>query len=540
MTTINQEALNALAEGIVTRNVERVKAALADGGSPAAPIQLGIGGPAVSPLEALMTITYDSLRRQGRTSFSKEEFEARTAEIARALIQFGAPLAAKIGFTNETVYLADQVAISSSTEAAAEIILNTLQKDAAYDPYKNIDLTLAKLASGLLKQMPIGQEDMALIERKLDESIERFSQTMKTVFEKAELTGSVSIPAPMPFDMLRALADQVKEGVHAQVKTELGMSQQKASLPPELAAAMGAANGGMMMLPSAPSKLIQTLQKQLPESTIAALKDMPGTAEIQADAQRLVARSNREAMQKLRSDIAPRSDAPPRMLNTVFEGSESVDMGALARNRAELLHSLGLTGNRYAEIDAENLASLFEDGSARRVTEIFKQADVLFIDRVYSIASRGPMGAMVIDALTDALKSRPRELTVILSGAEKEMQKFFAENPVLEERFRLHRMKVAKPSADDLGRMLDREAAAAGLAFEDSARKLTIEKLASGKGQSLTAIWALLDEVQDKPSGDPAVVTAQEVVSAKALVPSPEKPRIGFNYEENQRRAGKL
>ena len=225
--------------------------------------------------------------------------------------------------------------------------------------------------------------------------------------------------------------------------------------------------------------LAKILPKKSPQQVLAEMNKLVGMSDAKDDAQALWLRAQ--------FDAACSSSGLPVMkqgLHTVFEGNPGTGKTTMARHRAELLHALGLVGNRYVEISRENMVGQYIGQTEKNMVDLFNQADVIFIDEAYNLAGekgdKKDYGNRVIDALMTALENRRDTLTVFFAGYPEEMRVFIDSNPGLRSRI-THYQHLPDYSTEELGQIMDSLLKNAGLKMEAEAREYALQQLEEAK-----------------------------------------------------------
>lgn len=271
------------------------------------------------------------------------------------------------------------------------------------------------------------------------------------------------------------------------------------------------------------SQHVKLLPKKTPGQVMAELNGLIGMETVKKEAQSFIYRAQWEAARGVFG-----SSALKQSLHTAFVGNPGTGKTITARLRAELFHSLGLTGNRYIEISRENMVGQFIGQTEAKMVEIFKQADVIFIDEAYNLvddsSDNKDFGKRVIDALMIALENN-QNLTVMFAGYPVEMEKFLSSNPGLKSRVP-HTISMPDYSLEELGRIMDLNLKKAELTIATDARMHAIEQLAAIKEASgernfgnARVVRSLVEQLPNKMAERLFGQAAAEVTSAIVTVP---------------------
>lgn len=169
--------------------------------------------------------------------------------------------------------------------------------------------------------------------------------------------------------------------------------------------------------------------------------------------------------------------------STIFLGNPGLGKTTFARKKAELLVSMGLSGNRYVEVTRENIIGGFIGHTEQKMVSLFSSADVVFIDEAYNLTDgntkSNDFGKKVVDALLTALENKPN-LTVFLAGYPEEMEDLLNSNPGLRSRLTRYE-NFEDMTAEQLGKTLDLKLRNAGLNIEAEARQVIVDALEASK-----------------------------------------------------------
>lgn len=135
---------------------------------------------------------------------------------------------------------------------------------------------------------------------------------------------------------------------------------------------------------------------------------------------------------------------PGRLLHILLTGRPGTGKTTVARLIAKIFHEEGLLGSdSFRETNRAELVGQWIGETEARTSEIIESArgGVLFIDEIYSLATRGrddrDFGRHVVDTLMPLLSDDKSDIMVIGAGYPDEMKEFLRSNPGLASRFPL-------------------------------------------------------------------------------------------------------
>ncbi|MCE9507398.1 MAG: AAA family ATPase [Alphaproteobacteria bacterium] len=473
----NPKMIEEFQKGILARDIERVQKAI-DAGVPPSTFINGH-----HPLELLLHVDYAA----DKMNMTAEQFHQRGAELVDLLLDHGVKLVEEEKYaTTNCQYLADRFLISKRLADLSTVLIHAISQSLEengfpYEPDTNgfvahyLDYVGAKKGDDLkfhvtnaLKQLesahdtvrqrltfPQAEEEKFIVREfhdRLDYWMHAFERPkLRSIFAELEL-GNPDNPWA---------AGPAKTDARPETKTKTK-----------------AADGEGM------SQFVKILPKKQPQQVLAEMNELVGMSDAKGNALALVLRAQFDAAR-----VATGLPNTTQALHTVFEGNPGTGKTTMARKRAELLHSLGLVGNRYVEISRENMVGQYIGHTEKNMVDLFNSADVVFIDEAYNLVGdkddKKDFGNQVVNALMTALENRRDSLTVFFAGYPEEMRNFIASNPGLQSRI-THYQSLQDYSGEELGQIMDDLLKKAGLKMEPEAREYAVEQLVFAK----TAIGA--------------------------------------------------
>ncbi len=517
--SLDPQMIAEFQNGIYTRDLARVQAALDAGIDPATPI----GADHLHPLVWLLTGAYESFAEEAEaagTTFSadntpsRDQFIQRGSEIVDLLLSRDIKLVKDVKFTRNPLYLVDSCLDSPYLKDLSSVVIQTIsqtleRKGAAYQP------DTAGFLGSYVRRVMAQQPDIDRVAL-VTEALNILDDVHAVVQQRLK-----NPQTPVEKDIVANHSDAL--GFWMQAFDRPAPEQvlgQKPAAPVAASVPVAAANGnGMLQVISAST---QNLPLKTKEQVLAQINEMVGMEEVKQDIQSLLLRAQFDAA---RRDNGLK--AVPNILNSVFEGGPGTGKTTMARNHAELLHALGLAGDKYVEVNSENMMSLFPGGNGQLAIQKFDSADIIFLDDVFGIVSNpvaGNAGKILIDILTTALEKRrgsDKALTVFFSGSQKQLDGFFAANPVLKSHI-THYEHLKDFTMNELGTILDRQVAEAGLKMDPAARECALGKLEAHRSDNTRSIRSLLEQLPDRMAARLFGQTAKEITSKRAIPMKPE------------------
>jgi hypothetical protein len=422
-----------------------------------------------------------------------------------------------VKFTRNSLYLVDSCLDSPYLDDLASVVVQTIsqsieKKGAVYQ------LDTMGYVAGYVRAVIAQQPEVdrtALVTQALNiledlhTAVREHLAVPQTAAEKSLVANHSDALGFWMQDFERPTAEQV-------------LGQKAPQAAPASAAASNAQSGGNNGLMQVVGAQIQNLPAKTKEQVLAEIGEMVGTEDVKRSIQSVIFRAQFDAARREYG-----LKAAPNVLNTVFEGNPGTGKTTLARRHAELLHALGLIGDKYIEVNTENMMSLFPGGNAAAAVQKFEQADVIFLDNVFGILtnpSGGNAGKILIDIMTTALEKRhgtEKALTVFFSGDKKQLNDFFNANPVLKSHI-THYERLPDFSVEQLGVILDRQLADAGLKMDAAARKCALEKLEQARSGNIRSIRSLIEQLPDRMAARLFGQTAQDITAKRAIPLKPE------------------
>lgn len=227
--------------------------------------------------------------------------------------------------------------------------------------------------------------------------------------------------------------------------------------------------------------------------------------------------------------VANKEENNQETFHMIFLGNPGTGKTTVARLAADLLCKFGvIKTNKLVEVHADDLFSGYINNSANKTNAVIEKArnGVLFIDEAYNLVRRNDGGKEVIDRIMkltayNNIESAP--VVVILAGYEKEMEKLYATNPGLKDRFPLS-IKFDNYNLEELTTIFHKKCEEHGYRLDQSAKdvlkdcilaRMTKEFFANGRDMenlvnSLNGNWS--NEYLDKMSEDDNQQIKQEKI----------------------------
>ena len=510
-------------KGIRTRDIERVQTALDAGVDPSTPID------GHHPLLLLLYVEYSRSQAKVEGKMSYEQFHESSSKLVELLLARGVKLVEEEKYaTGGHQYLVDKLLSSPRLADVSTVVLHAIsqslaEKGCAYQPDTN-RFIIAHLIDVARK----GDDYKAHITNALN----MLETVHKIVRQRLEIPQEGSIEHAL----VTRYNNQLDYWTHAFERPPLRrvfaeMELGNPDLPPS------AASGRTEARPQAKAKakaeenmsqFVKVLPKKSPQQVLADMDELVGMEEAKGEARALVLRSQFDAARKVGG-----LKITPQVMHTVLEGNPGTGKTTVARHRAELLHSLGLAGNRYVEISRENMVGQFVGHTEKNMTDLFNQADVIFIDEAYNLVgdknSKVDFGNRVVDALMNALENRRDKLTIFFAGYPKEMEEFLASNPGLKSRI-THYQHLPDYSTEELGKIMDGLLKKAGMKMESDAREYALTQLEAAKNAmgprdfgNARIVRTLVEQLPNKMAERLFSQEGREMTSGLLVVPGPEE-----------------
>ncbi len=460
-------------KGIRARNVELVRQTLKAG------VYAGTRVDGLHPLQALLYQEYGDFDAEGRpvkpgtfqaTVNGKKEFNAQGSRILNLLLEHGVDLLEEQrSAVQDRACLADLLLLSQHGHDVVTVVIHAIQQSLqqggkVYQPHTG------KFITSFLKRLGAEISDInAVIAFNFLQTVH---ETVRLRFEDPRSKIEMDI-VDRYGDKIGFWVNDLKAPVltpvfgrqvrNVNTTTNQGDARSKAET----------AAGNKM------SQHVKVLEKKTPAQVLAEIDAMIGMEDVKREARSLWVRSQWDAARAVNGE-----PEVSQVLHTALVGNPGTGKTVSARLRAELLHALGLAGNKYIEISRENMVGGFIGHTEENMVALFKEADIIFIDEAYNLAGEkedsNDFGKRVVDALMIALENPKKPLVVFFAGYPHEMKKFLASNPGLQSRIP-HLLPMPDYSLEELGQILDLNLAKAGLKIETEAQEYVLAQLKTVK-----------------------------------------------------------
>jgi AAA+ superfamily predicted ATPase len=515
----NPKMIEEFQKGIITRDVERVQKAIDAGVPPSTAVE------GLHPLEMLLHIDYPA----GKTQMSYEQFHQRGSQLVELLLENGVKLVEEEKYaTANGVYLADRFLFSKRLADASTVLIHALgqsleENGYPYEPDINgyvanyLDYVGIKKGSDLKFHVSNALNQLESVHDTVRQRLE-FPQTETEKFIVREFHDKLDYwMHEFERPKLRSVFAELELG---NPDTPWAAGPARTDAQPETKA-KAKTEGNM-------DQFVKLLPKKQPQQVLAEMDKLIGLGDAKGDALALVLRTQ--------FDIARASHKLPRTkksLHTAFVGNPGTGKTTFARKWAELLHAMGLVGDRYIEISRENMVGQYIGQTEKNMVDLFNSADVVFIDEAYNLVGdkddKKDFGNRVVDALITALENRRDSLTVFFAGYPEEMQNFIASNPGFKSRV-THYQSLPDYSTEELGQIMDDLLKKAGLKMEPETREYTLGQLEAAKNAmgprdfgNARIIRSLVEELPDKMANRLFRESSQEKTSKLIVVPGLEE-----------------
>lgn len=183
-------------------------------------------------------------------------------------------------------------------------------------------------------------------------------------------------------------------------------------------------------------------------------------------------RAQRELLAKACNLVAKHGRTSLECLHMVFSGPPGTGKTELARRLSAHLDALGVTDGRgiFVKAGAADLVAHYVGQTPARTRAVVERAlgGVLFVDEVYSLLAADDYGQEAIDTLVEMLEEERGRLVCVVAGYPDELERVFARNPGLRERFAL-RVGFDDYTVDELEQIFHRFAADKGFQVAEGA-----------------------------------------------------------------------
>ena len=214
------------------------------------------------------------------------------------------------------------------------------------------------------------------------------------------------------------------------------------------------------------AKLVVRLPDEKPEAVIQEINTLIGHDDFKREARQLYF--------KVKFNEACKANGLPVKdpnYHLALTGNPGVGKTMQAKMRARLLHSLGIIGDRYAEVSRDALVGKHIGETEDKFNKLKDISDIIFIDESYSLASdsgsdRRDFGNRIVEALMKDLdkKEGPRKV-YMFAGYTDEMDSMFNSNSGFYSR--VEKRHIEDPTMDQLKQILMKKVVENGRSMDD-------------------------------------------------------------------------
>lgn len=483
--SFNHNMIAVFKRALAARNADQVEHALECGVDPSTPLEEGV--PAIAHL---LHVSFDHNEHvpQGMT---REEYDNNTARILDAMFDCGLKVAEPQKYeTDDFEYLVDHFMFCDRPGEVSTMVLHAIYESidndmGAYEP--SITTHLQHLIDSY--QLTPAHDIKGFISSHLN-MMESIHNTVRArlanpqsdiekqlVNEMGDQLGYWKGPFPRP--SIASLLGSLKFEGKAPVKEREILTVKKGdgtannTKPP--AQKPQASNDDEDKFIAMMKPFVKILPQKVPAQVVAEIEaEFIGLDSVKAGIRRMFFRQQFDIARD-----ASGLSVEEKRYSTVMKGNPGLGKTTFARKKAEFLHAIGETGNRYAELSRENLVGAFIGHTEAKITALLGMVDVVFIDEAYNLVEAGSsgndFGKKVIDALLTAIENNPN-LVVFMAGYPKEMEDLIASNPGLRSRLGIYE-DFEDMNREQLGKTLDLMLGKGQMTIEADARSYILDQL---------------------------------------------------------------
>lgn len=462
------QKIESFIRGIQFRDTKLVEEALKSNVRPDTPV-----GGRFNPLYYLLASSYENDSQDVQQSVTPEDYARGTARIIDLLFEHGAKVAEPEKYESRAYKtLMDTLVLSDNTVDASTVLLHAIVETAPTGKVYQPDLaaTAAAIIAGNAGDPDFEPKDgVRTVINKLEQLHNLAQQRLanpQTAVEKA----AADIIARDKDSPYRTEYQRPQVSVVLKEIFPDGIPEDEKEREAVLRSAFRRKSGG----PS--SKYLTQIDRQEPAAVLAALKEkVVGFDAQKDDAQSLIFSRQVDAA----FADAGAGTKPPANMGEVIIGEQGVGKTEFARQKANLLVSLGLAGPNYVEFTKENSAGPSETLPLPQLAKLFAKADIIHIELAdIEYNQRNPYADFtlrMIAALKAAQEERKeagvtKDPVVLMTGTPQLVKEVLDSNPTLKAMLPNY-TRLPEPGPKLLNKMLDHIAAKEGYVLDDGAKQ---------------------------------------------------------------------